>query len=130
MEYTDRHDQFLESSFSEFALRRWCHIGGAVILDSDGGTGQGCPGGPGRIAFLDRALWQQSREATTKDAFAQLGLALKCGMLDGVERGLVTWDAPETWEIEPAPPRIGNPQVLEMMVGTTGIEPVTPTMST
>ena len=84
---------------------------------------------PGSIAFLDRAHWQQSRKTTTEDPFAQSWLTLKRRMLDRAECGLAIWGAPETGMLKPAVLRIGNPQVLKIMVGTTGIEPVTPTMS-
>jgi multidrug resistance efflux pump len=58
--------------------------------------GSSAAGEPGRVAFLDLALWKQFREATTREEFARSWLALQCRMLDGVGRGVVLWGDADT----------------------------------
>src|SRR5262245_49403177 len=48
------------------------------------------PGGaPRSVGHMDQALWQQFAAAKTPESYCQSWLALQCGMLSGIEAGVV-----------------------------------------
>jgi len=59
-------------------------------------------GDPGKVSFLDQALWRQLREAKTPDVLAGAWLALLCRIIDAVERGVVVLGAADSGPFAPA----------------------------
>jgi multidrug resistance efflux pump len=60
---------------------------------SDGPAAKAAP--PGRVAFLDQALWRRFGEADSPEEFTRLWLTLQCSMIAGASAGVVVLGPPD-----------------------------------
>jgi RND family efflux transporter MFP subunit len=56
----------------------------------------------GNFIYLDRALWQQFRDAQTPEEFTSAWLALQCRVIGGAVRGIVVLGEPDVGPFAPA----------------------------